>query len=249
MFAHRWARRLAVCGAAACAVVLTAASPMQKAKPPKLKTTEHARYKIIQGDKEDGSESIDIQTWNNNTVVLDMKGSLGMAKVAMSQKASLTLEEETYFPISFHIAETVTQPTDTLHIGFTLNMFANVAVIGSQTSLHTDERRVVTPVGAAVFEPGSVMYWYGVMPLLEQATNGRQRLDTINPSTAKVEGGEVYSAGRKTLKVLGKEIPVTVFKAERDRLGPATLYVDDQQRIVRCEQNMSTFELTEWSKK
>jgi hypothetical protein len=51
--------------------------------------------------------------------------------------------------------------------------------------------------------------------------------------------------GEDTLTVLGKKTPVAVFAAEREALGETTLYVDGAGLIVKCEQNMSTFELVE----
>jgi len=47
----------------------------------------------------------------------------------------------------------------------------------------------------------------------------------------------------ETIRVMGKKSKVSVFQVEREKLGPAKLWVDKQGTIVRGEQNMFTYEL------
>jgi hypothetical protein len=249
MFARNWGRALAVAGAMAAAAVLTAASPMQKAKPATVKSETHMRYRIVQQDREIGGESLVRRVYDNNTVTFDMQNRIGTMGAVMIQTGHLSLEEETYFPLDYTVDKTVAQPTDTLRLTFTADMVSNVAVLGSEHAGLKDTRRVVVPTGAAVYESGTMLFWYEVLPTIAGNSTGRHRFDWVDPTTAKVESGEIYVDGKETIPVLGKKTPVTVFKAERERLGPATLWVDSQRRIVRCEQNLTTFELVEWSEK
>jgi hypothetical protein len=46
-----------------------------------------------------------------------------------------------------------------------------------------------------------------------------------------------------TIPVLKKNTKVSVYRLEREKVGPATLWVDKDGTIVRGEQNLFTFEL------
>ncbi len=249
MFARNWRKVLAAAGMVAAAAVFTATSPMQKAKPATVKSETHMRYRIVQQEREIGGESLVQRVYDNNTVSFDMENRIGTMGAVMIQKGHLNLEEETYFPLDYTVDKTVAQPADTLRLTFTADMVSNVAVLSSDHAGLKDTRRVVVPTGAAVYESGTVLFWYEVLPTISADSKGRHRFDWVDPTTAKVESGEIYVDGQETIPVLGKKTAVTVFKAERERLGPATLWVDGQRRIVRCEQNLTTFELVEWSEK
>ena len=76
---------------------------------------------------------------------------------------------------------------------------------------------------------------------------GRRKFQWLDPSSGAVESGEIYVAEPETIEVLGKKTPVTVYKAERERLGPAVIYVDKKKRIVKIEQNLMNYRLDQWS--
>ena len=55
-----------------------------------------------------------------------------------------------------------------------------------------------------------------------------------------VSGGGIKLEKEETIPVLGKKSKVGVFQVDREKLGPATLWVDKQGTIVRGEQNISS---------
>ena len=130
----------------------------------------------------------------------------------------------------------------------TVDMFANVAVLGSELRGSKDSRRIVVPAGRR--DPrGGRCCTRGINCCSgsTRRNDARQRFQWLDPSSGDVDTGEMYSRAETTIDVLGKKTKVTVYKAERQRLGPATLYVDAKKRIVKAEQNMLTYRLDEWS--
>jgi hypothetical protein len=167
--------------------------------------------------------------------------------VTMTVKSEMVVEEESYFPRSYRAAKTITQPTDVFEHVVTVDMYANVAVLGSELKGSKDTRRVVVPAGTAISEVGMLYPWYQLLFWIDPKSDVRQRIQWIDPGSAVIDSGEMYAAGQATIDVLGKKTKVTVYKAERERLGEATLYVDAKKRIVKAEQNMVTYRLVEWS--
>jgi hypothetical protein len=219
---------------------------MHQKKSVELLATVRASYSLQQQDQVIGKEDIEKRTFNNNTVIYEVVGSAVMSGVLMLQQTTLELDEESYFPRAYRSDRTVVQAADTTHIIFTVDMFSNVAVVGSNMRGRVDSRRVVVPTGTPIMDIGTVYGWYEVLFWVDLASRQRQRIQWLDPGRGLVENGEVYFVGEQSMEVLGKQIPVTVFKAERERIGEAVLYVDASRRIVRCEQNVTVFELTEW---
>jgi len=213
-----------------------------------LTKTSRASYRIVQGDKEIGSESYQQRVYDNNTVVFAAEDSLGFSPgMGMSSKAELTLDEESHFPRTLHVEKRIAQAGTSFEHRIDVEMFANVAVVSSELRGVRESRRVVVPTGVAIQDMGTVFYWYQVLFWYDRSAGGRQRFQWLDPSSVKVESGEIYVAGEESLTVLGKKAKVAVFKVERERTGPATLYVDEQGTIVRCEQNMWVYDLVEKS--
>jgi hypothetical protein len=157
------------------------------------------------------------------------------------------LEEESYFPRSYRAEKTITQPDDEFQHNVSVDMVANVAVLGSEIRGQKNTRRAVVPAGIAIQEVGTVYQWHQVLFWVDPAGQGRQKFQWLDPGSGAVESGEIYVAEPATIVVLGKKTAVTVYKAERERLGPATIYVDAKKRIVKVEQNMMTYRLDQWS--
>jgi hypothetical protein len=170
-----------------------------------------------------------------------------MSPIVMGQTARLILEEETFFPRSYRARKWVFQATDTVRMNYAVDVYANVAVVTSEIRGQPAEHRVVVPTGVPIVEVGSLFCWYELMFWVEKDKPDRQRIQWLDPTLPRLDGGEIRVAGSDTVMVLGKETPVTVYKAERERLGPATLWVDAGKRIVRCEQNATTYDLVDWS--
>ncbi len=247
MFARNWSSVLAI--ACVCGGVHAAGAdtPMRKAKPATLVSTTHEKYRITRDGKEIGYESIVRRVYDTNLVVFGMDTEMDMGPIKMAETLDLSLEEETYFPRSFQSRKTMIQKADTMQMNYKVDMYSNVAVLASDLKGHPASRRVVVPTGVPIVEVGNLVCWYEVMFWVEADGVARQRIQWLDPVLGNVESGEIRTADPETLTVLGKKTPVTVYKAERDRLGPATLYVDADKRIVRCEQNMMTYDLVEWS--
>lgn len=226
-----------------------AESPMHQKKPVKLLSTVHATYRMTQQDEEIGTERFERRTYDDNRVVYDVTSTARMVGATMSRKSNLVVDEEGHFPRLFRTDQTIAQPTDTVQIAFTVDLYSNVAVVGSETPGRTDSRRVVVPAGVPVVEIGMAYSWYQILFWADRETRDHQRIQWLDPQRAVVESGEIFVAEERTIDVLGKKTPVVVFNAERERLGAATLYVDAAGRLVRCEQNLTIFELVEWTEK
>ncbi|HXV14132.1 MAG TPA: hypothetical protein VEC56_07990, partial [Candidatus Krumholzibacteria bacterium] len=241
----RWAIAI---GLATCAAAsLHAAPPMRATKEASVVSTAHARYAILQGDQEIGTESVTRRVFDNNTIRFDAENLITNPGVAMTTRSELVIEEESYFPRSYRADKTVRQSDDEFVHALTVDMVANVAVLGSELRGAKNSRRVVVPAGTAIQEVGTVHPWYQLLFWVDPASEGRQRIQWLDPASGVLDAGELYVAGQETIAVLGKKTRVTVYKAERERLGEATLYVDAKKRIVRAEQNMLIYRLDQWS--
>lgn len=224
-----------------------AAPPMHPTKEASVVSTARAEYVIVQEDQEVGRESVTRRIFDDNTIHFDAENTIRNVAVTLTIKSRLTIEEESYFPRAYRADKTITQPDKEMEHAITVDMYANVAVLGSELSGRKDSRRVVVPAGTAIQEVGLLYPWYQLLFWIDPQTDGRQRIQWLDPSSGKVESGELYVDGEEILDVSGKKTRVTVYKAERERLGPATLYVDERRRIVKAEQNMSVYRLEKWS--
>jgi hypothetical protein len=163
--------------------------------------------------------------------------------VRVNEKIDLTLEEESYFPRSLQSVRTMSHGSESFDHKVSVEMFANVAVIGSEIRGVADTRRIVVPTGLAIQGIGALLYWYQTLFWYDKELGGRQRFQWLDPVTGNVGSGEIRLVREETLKVLGKKTKVAVFSAEREGMDEAALYVNAKGLIVKCEQNMSTFEL------
>jgi hypothetical protein len=248
MFEPGWRKRAAVWVAVGCAAATVAATPMHEPKAVKLLSTSRSAFRIVQGDHEVGKESFERRTYSNNTIVI--QGSVALEpgpNLSVNEKIDLTLEEESYFPRSLQSTKTMTHGSESFDHKVSVEMFANVAVIESELRGAAGTRRVVVPTGLAVQGVGPLLYWYQTLFWYDRELGGRQRFQWLDPTTGTVDSGEIRLDREETLKVLGKKTKVSVFVAERPTLGEATLYVNAKGLIVKCEQNMSTFELVQQS--
>jgi hypothetical protein len=221
---------------------------MREAKQGTAVSLARAKYTIVQEGREVGHETVTRRVFDDNRVTFEAENAIAMNPGgSYTTRSNLTLEEESYFPRSYRVEKVIKHPSGDLAHTVTVDMYANVAVLGSELRGRSDQRRVVVPTGVAIMEVGQLYLWHQLLFWVDPASSGRERIQWLDPSSGAVEAGELYVAGEETLTVLGKKTRVTVFKAERERLGPATLYVDVKKRIVKAEQNLATFSLVEWS--
>lgn len=224
-----------------------AAPPMRASKDAGVVSIARARYALLQGDQEVGHESMTRRIFDDNTIRFEAENVVRAAMVTMTARSELMVEEESHFPRSYRVEKTIAQPEEEIVHRLTVDMFANVAVLGSELRGTRDSRRVVVPAGTAIQEVGQLYSWYQLLFWIDPSLQGRQKIQWLDPSSGAIASGELYVVGPATVEVLGKQTPVTVYKAERERLGEASLYVDAKRRIVRLEQNMMVYRLDEWS--
>jgi hypothetical protein len=231
----------------AAAGVAAAETPMHARKDVELLARARAVYAITQMERQAGTETVERRVFDNNTVVYHALAETFMGGVRYRQESTLTLDEDSYFPRTLVSDKDIMQPADTVEIQYTVDMFSNLAAVGSRMGSRRDEKRLVVPSGVAVVEMGMLYPWYEMMYWVDSDTEARQRLRWLDPQKRVVEAGEIYRAGEELVSVLGKKQLVKVFKAARETMGEAKIWLDDQGRIVRLDQNQTLYELTEWS--
>jgi hypothetical protein len=219
-------------------------SPHHK-KPVKLESTLVTEYRIVQDKKKMGSEKVTKQTYDNNTIVLTIDATMTYGPgVTMDQHCELTLEEESYFPRTLHIKKTVKQPDGQ---GFThsidIEMFSNVAVVTSMLRDQAGNKRVVVPTGVSIEDLGVLGYLYQTLFWYDKESGGEQRFQWLDPVMVEVRSGDIKMDPQTTISVLNKKTKVSVYQIDRERIGPATVWVDSKGVIVRGEQNMFVYEL------
>jgi hypothetical protein len=163
----------------------------------------------------------------------------------MTQHIELTVEEESYFPRTLHITKTVSQPngSETFTHKIDVEMFSNVAVVNTLLRDQPGAKQVVVPTGVAIEDLGVLAYLYQTLFWYDKESGGEQRFQWLDPIAGEVHSGDIKTDPDTTIPVLKKKTKVSVYQIDRERLGPATLWVDSKGFIVRGEQNMFTYEL------
>jgi hypothetical protein len=208
-------------------------------------STERCEYRILQGKEEKGREIVEKRVFSNNTVAFLIEATMTYGPgLTMSQHIELTVEEESFFPRTLHIRKQVMQPDSTsFEQRVDVELFSNVAVVTSRLNNQENSRRVVVPTGLAMSDVGVLGYLYQFLFWYDRESGGGQRFEWLDPVTVNINGGEIKWAKEETIPVLGKKTRVDVFMLERDKIGPATVWVDARGDIVRGEQNQFVFEL------
>jgi hypothetical protein len=222
-----------------------AAMPAHQKKAVKLTSTLTTEYRVVQDKKQMGSEKIVKKVYDNNTIVFTVDASLSYGPgVIMKQHVELTVEEESYYPRTLHIVKTVEQP-DGQKFDHTIDveMFSNVAVMTSMLRDQAGSKRAVVPTGVPIEDLGVIAYLYQTLFWYDKDSGGEQRFQYLDPIGGEVHSGDIKMDADTTIPVLKKKTKVSVFQIDRERLGPATLWVDAKGVIVRGEQNLFTYEL------
>jgi hypothetical protein len=221
-----------------------AMSPHQK-KPVALTSTVRTEYRVIQDKKQMGTEKVEKKVFDNNTIVFTVDAELAYGPgVVMKQHCELTVEEESYFPRTLHILKTVAQPDgQSFQHTIDVEMFSNVAVVTSMLRDQAGSRRVVVPTGVAIEDLGVLAYLYQTLFWYDKDSGGDQHFQWLDPIAVEVHSGEIKMDPGTTISVLKKKTKVSVYRIDREKLGPATLWVDKEGTIVRGEQNLFTYEL------
>jgi len=229
---------------AALAAVSYAMSPHQK-KAVALTSTVRTEYRVIQDKKQMGTEKVEKKVFDNNTVVFTVDAELAYGPgVVMKQHCELTVEEESYFPRTLHILKTIAQPDgQAFQHTIDVEMFSNVAVVTSMLRDQAGSRCLVVPTGVAIEDLGVLAYMYQTLFWYDKDSGGDQHFQWLDPIAVEVHSGEINLDPETTISVLKKKTKVSVYRIDREKLGPATLWVDKDGTIVRGEQNLFTYEL------
>jgi len=230
---------------------LAAAQPMRGDKPPRPPRTAldvtRWSYSIVQGGQDKGTEAGVKTEYNDNTISFDVDLDLSPAEdTGMKETVALIIQADSYFPLRSSVVKKVRMGDSNTELDTDIEMFANLAVIKTSTPGSSGTRKVVVPTGAAFIETGMVYSYYQLLFWYDRELGGWQNFDALDVGSSKVESTGLFLAGQDTVTVSGTEYPVDVFKLRREKFE-VTLYVDDQGRMVRVEQNLMTFDLTDWS--
>jgi hypothetical protein len=217
-------------------------------KPPReAVTVTRSTYKIIQADQEKGTEEIVRTDFNDNTVVFEVLNTLHSSpEVTMEQNAVLTVVDESFFPLEYRSKKTITHSDGAVEIGIDAEMFANVAVYTTRSASRSGSRNIVLPTGSVFIETGVVYVYYQLLFAYNHELGGRQSFNTFNVDSGKKSSVVVQLLARDTVAVAETEYEVDIYKIQREQFD-ITLFVDDDGRIVRVEQNFMTFDLVDWS--
>ena len=227
------------------AAVAAVSMPAHQKKPVKLTSTVTTEYRIIQNKKKMGSEKIEKKTFDNNTILFTVDAVMTYAPgVSMTQHCELTVEEESYFPRTLHIKKTIAQPNaESFTHSIDVEMFSNVAEVNSVLHGQPGAKRLVVPTGVAIQDVGVLAYLYQTLFWYDKESGGEQRFQWMDPVAVEVHSGDIRMDPETTISVLSKKTKVSVYQVDREKFGPATLWVDSKGIIVRGDMNMFVFEL------
>lgn len=243
------------CFAAAAGLLLTGAGSVaagqdmhRAAEPKELVRTVTASYKITQSGKDFGSEKVTRREYNNNTVEFVSVVTLVPAEgVEIRLETELVLEAESYFPMSHRLKKNVTQGGSQLTQETEIELFANVAVIRSRRGESEEVEKKILPAGAALVAGNGCYYFYQLIFWYDRNLGGRQTFDIFDLDQETSQPGVLLMAPMDNIEVMGKSTPVVLCVLEREKRKPTEIFLDENDRIVRLDQNFMIYELTDWS--
>jgi hypothetical protein len=217
-------------------------------KPPRAAVqVVRAAYDVFQNDEVKGHENIVRTNYSDNTIAFDVEYVLSPAEaITARQNVELLLREDSYFPLRFHEEKNIDQQGSQMQISIDVEMLSNVAVFTSSTSGKSGSRNIVVPTGAAFVETGVVYIYYPFLFWYDNDRGGRQNFDVLDVTGGRIKAVVMEHLSRQTVTVGGQEYEADLYLVERDRYN-VNLFVDDDGRILRVEQNFMRWDLTSWS--
>jgi hypothetical protein len=246
----RLSRNIAIIGAVVlvAATALAALADRPQKKPREAMAVTQSAYVVIQNGEEKGTENIIRTDYNDNTVTFQIKQTLSpVPQVNMEQDTELILEEESFFPVAYHMQKRIEQGDSKMQMEIDVEMFANVAVVTTSTGAQSGTRNIVVPTGAALIETGVVYVYHQLLFWYDRDLSGRQNFEVLDVSTGKPGNVVVQFLNQQTVNVGGQDYVADAFRVEREAFD-ATVFVDADGRIVRVDQNYMNFDITEWSR-
>lgn len=231
---------------AALAVSSLAEKPI-KAPREAIEVTRSS-YVILQNGVEKGGEEIVHTVYNDNTITFETRQTLTPTPaVTMAQSVNMLVQEESYFPISYHMDKKIEQQDSGMEMSVDVKMFANVAVYTTATPTQSGSRNIVLPTGAAFIETGAVYVYHTLLFWYDDEAGGRQNFEVFDVAGGRPGNVVVQHVAADTVTVAGTQYQADLYRVERDTFS-VTLYVDGDGRIVRVDQNQFFFDLAEWSR-
>jgi hypothetical protein len=222
-------------------------SKMKTVKPRELVRTEVLKYTIFQVDQEVGSESVTRDDYDDNSIVFQSEIEIHFTHGSdMSIETSLTVEEESYFPMRYRMAKRVSQGTNEFDDITDIEWFANVAVIYKNIRTREDTTRITLPTGAVVLDPIAAhhlnlpLFWYN------KDLGGTQSFNVLDPNSKTVHSVTLRPQTEETIEVAGETVNVTRYEFI-NKNSNFKVYVDANDRIVKVDQGYMVYELSEWS--
>jgi hypothetical protein len=238
---------IAAVAALAAAASISSAEKMKKAPRQPLEITKSS-YVITQGGEKKGSEDILQTVYNDNTVTFDVTADFSpVAEVSLHQDADLELEEESYFPMKYHLDKKIRQKDSDVELFIDVEMFANVAVMTTGTKTQSATRNIVVPTGSAFVETGVVYIYYQFLHWYDRDRGGPQNFDVLDVGSGESSTVSMQLVTQDTVTVDDADIPTDLYVVNREKYD-VKLYVATDGRIVRAEQNMLRFDLADWSR-
>jgi hypothetical protein len=159
----------------------------------------------------------------------------------------LVLEAESHFPIRYTTTKEIDQGGSKYTQEMDFEMYSNVAVVCSRTGNNEETTRMVLPTGAAFVDANASHHFYQLLFWYNKDLGGRQTFETLEPTSKMTSTGVFLLATKENVSVQGEEISASLYVLERNRRNPANVYVDDDDRIIRVENNHMVYELIDWS--
>lgn len=209
--------------------------------------TVTAKYAIFQADQEIGSESVTRYDYDDNSVVFESKTEMHYTHGAeMYVETTLTSEEESRFPMRYHMTKKMSQGGHDIEDIIDIEWFANVAVVVRTVQGATDTTRLTVPTGTAVFDPVVAYQLYTPLFWYNRDAGGTQSFNTLDPALRAVHTAILKDQTQEEIEIGGETLDVTRYEFDRDRIQ-FKVYVDVEGRIVKVDQGYLIYVLSEWS--
>jgi len=217
-------------------------------KPPRAAVhVLRATYDVYQNNEVKGYENIERTSYNDNTITFDVEYQLKPTEaVTAHQSVEMFLREDSYFPLRFHEEKNIDQQGSTMSLAIDIEMVSNVAVYTTTSPNNTGTRNIVVPNGTAFVETGVVYIYYPFLFWYDNDRGGRQNFDVLDVGGGRLKSVVMEHLPSQTITVGGQEYEADLYLVERDRYN-VNLFVGDDGRILRVEQNYMRFDLTSWS--
>lgn len=219
-----------------------------RAGPKELIRTVSSRYVITQMGKEIGSEKITRSDFNDNSIVYESDVTMNPAEtVNIAVHSELVLEQESGFPVRYATKKRLKQAENEVDHDIDVDVYANIAVIHSRIGGGENTSKLAMPTGAAFLDTNGSFCYYQLLFWYNKAAGGRQTFNVFDPAMKKTEPVVLHLVTAETVVAAGDSISAMLYEMEREKQNAVKIFVDDDDRIVRFEQNYMIFELVEWT--